>query len=52
MSFEAKDPPVVPRREETVDYEPPAVVVLGTVAELTQEGTAPTDELLNDGALS
>jgi len=31
-------------------YEAPAVVVLGTFAELTQQGNTPTDELLNDGS--
>jgi hypothetical protein len=31
-------------------YQPPAVVVLGSVFELTQLGTPPTDELLNDGS--
>jgi hypothetical protein len=31
-------------------YVAPAVVVLGTVAELTQLGQPPTDELLNDGS--
>jgi hypothetical protein len=31
-------------------YEAPAIVVLGTFAELTQQGTGPADELLNDGS--
>jgi hypothetical protein len=31
-------------------YEAPTVTVLGTFAELTQQGTAATDELLNDGS--
>jgi hypothetical protein len=50
MSYEAKDQSVVPPTEEPVDYQPPAVEVLGTVAEITQQGAAPTDELLNDGS--
>ena len=33
-------------------YEAPTVVVLGTVAELTQLGSGATDELLNDGSVS
>lgn len=32
------------------DYEPPRLEVLGTLADLTQLGTAPPDELLNDGS--
>lgn len=31
-------------------YEPPRIEVLGTFAELTQQGDAATDELLNDGS--
>jgi len=31
-------------------YEAPTIVVLGTFAELTQQGQAPTDELFNDGS--
>jgi hypothetical protein len=31
-------------------YEPPALEVLGSLAELTQLGSAPPDELLNDGS--
>jgi hypothetical protein len=31
-------------------YEAPSVTVLGTFAELTQQGAAPPDELLNDGS--
>ena len=31
-------------------YEAPTVTVLGTFAELTQQGNTPTDELLNDGS--
>jgi hypothetical protein len=31
-------------------YVPPKLVVLGTLVELTQLGTASTDELLNDGS--
>jgi hypothetical protein len=34
----------------TSGYVPPKLVVLGTLVELTQLGTAPTDELLNDGS--
>ena len=34
----------------TSDHEAPSIVVLGTVAELTQQGTESTDELLNDGS--
>jgi hypothetical protein len=37
--------------EEAGTYEPPALEVLGTFAELTQQGTASTDELLNDGSI-
>lgn len=32
------------------DYESPQLEVLGTLADLTQLGAAPTDELLNDGS--
>jgi hypothetical protein len=35
---------------ESGGYEAPTIVVLGTVAELTQQGQAPTDELFNDGS--
>ena len=38
------------RRGESGQYEAPTIVVLGTVAELTQQGQAPTDELFNDGS--
>ena len=31
-------------------YVPPKLVVLGTLVELTQLGSAHTDELLNDGS--
>lgn len=31
-------------------YEPPKLEVLGTLTELTQLGSAPPDELLNDGS--
>jgi hypothetical protein len=31
-------------------YEAPTLTVLGTVAELTQQGSGATDELLNDGS--
>ncbi len=31
-------------------YEAPKLEVLGTLAELTQLGNAPPDELLNDGS--
>jgi hypothetical protein len=31
-------------------YEAPSVTVLGTFAELTQQGAGPADELLNDGS--
>jgi hypothetical protein len=31
-------------------YEAPALTVLGTFAELTLQGAAPPDELLNDGS--
>ena len=33
-------------------YVAPAVTVLGTLADLTKQGTAPVDELLNDGIQS
>jgi hypothetical protein len=36
--------------DQTGGYDPPELVVLGTVAELTQLGSAPPDELLNDGS--
>lgn len=36
---------------EPVGYEPPQLEVLGSIAELTQLGTAPPDELLNDGSI-
>ncbi len=32
-------------------YEPPKLEVLGSLAELTQLGSAPPDELLNDGSV-
>jgi len=32
------------------DYEPPALIILGSVVELTQQGIEPTDETLNDGS--
>jgi hypothetical protein len=35
---------------ELHDYEPPELTVLGTLAEMTQLGDAPPDELLNDGS--
>ncbi len=35
---------------ESGGYEAPTIVVLGTFAELTQQGQAPTDELFNDGS--
>ena len=35
---------------ESRRYEAPTVVVLGTVAELTQLGTGAADELLSDGS--
>jgi hypothetical protein len=38
------------RSGESGGYEAPAIVVLGTFAELTQQGQAPTDELFNDGS--
>ena len=31
-------------------YVAPAITVLGTLADLTKLGAAPTDELLNDGS--
>jgi hypothetical protein len=34
----------------TSGHEPPSIVVLGTVAEVTQLGTENTDELNNDGS--
>jgi hypothetical protein len=34
----------------TPGYVPPKLVVLGTLVELTQLGSAHTDELLNDGS--
>ena len=34
----------------STDYFAPRLIVLGTLAELTQLGTPPTDELLNDGS--
>ena len=34
----------------TTGYVPPKLVVLGTLVELTQLGSAHTDELLNDGS--
>jgi hypothetical protein len=37
-------------RGESDGYEAPTIVVLGTFAELTQQGQAPTDELFNDGS--
>jgi hypothetical protein len=36
--------------DDSESYEAPAIVVLGNFAELTQQGTSPTDELLNDGS--
>lgn len=36
--------------EQKVAYDPPDLVVLGTLTELTQLGNAPPDELLNDGS--
>jgi hypothetical protein len=36
--------------EQAGAYEAPKVVVLGTFAELTQQGNTPVDELLNDGS--
>jgi hypothetical protein len=38
------------RKGESGGYEAPTIVVLGTFAELTQQGSSPTDELLNDGS--
>lgn len=38
------------RSGEPGGYEAPTIVVLGTFAELTQQGQAPTDELFNDGS--
>jgi hypothetical protein len=35
---------------DTSGYVPPKLVVLGTLVELTQLGSAHTDELLNDGS--
>jgi hypothetical protein len=35
---------------EASGYVPPKLVVLGTLVELTQLGSAHTDELLNDGS--
>jgi hypothetical protein len=35
---------------ESPSYEPPSILVLGTVAELTRQGSDPTDELLSDGS--
>jgi hypothetical protein len=32
-------------------YVPPKLVVLGTLVELTQQGTAPVNESLNDGSI-
>jgi hypothetical protein len=37
-------------RGESGGYEAPTIAVLGTFAELTQQGQAPTDELFNDGS--
>jgi hypothetical protein len=34
----------------TPDYVAPRLIVLGTLVELTQLGSAHTDELLNDGS--
>lgn len=36
---------------EQANYEPPRLEVLGSLAELTQLGNAPPDELLNDGSV-
>jgi hypothetical protein len=36
--------------EAASGYVPPKLVVLGTLVELTQLGSAHTDELLNDGS--
>ena len=46
------DPSTAPEDsgEQAGAYEPPAIAVLGTFAELTQQGNTPTDELLNDGS--
>ena len=35
---------------DQTEYEAPTVTVLGTFAELTQQGNTATDELLNDGS--
>jgi hypothetical protein len=40
----------VPRPEDPADYVRPTVTVVGPVAELTQAGIPPTDELTNDGS--
>ena len=47
---ESQVSPVEMGRRESGGYEAPTIVVLGTVAELTQQGQAPTDELFNDGS--
>jgi hypothetical protein len=39
------------QRGEERDYEAPAVVVLGTFAELTQGFDGPVDDLLNSGSV-
>jgi hypothetical protein len=40
----------VPEKGVREDYERPNLVVLGHVAELTQQGSSPSDELLLDGS--
>ena len=47
---ESQVTPVETGQGESSGYKAPTIVVLGTFAELTQQGQAPTDELFNDGS--
>lgn len=47
---EMSEPDSIGEEGAKLDYEPPKLEILGTLAELTQLGNAPPDELLNDGS--